>query len=599
MSRSRFFHAWPMLVLCLLVVACGSETSKPNVVLEPLPPGRQYREGEEIAVQSTSTDQTGITSVELVVDGITSQTVTVPGTYGQTLFTCIQTWKAVPGAHMLSVHAHNAFGLVSEPVSFAVSVLPAAAPGETPSATPTVSPTLAVLKSPTPSVTASPTPTATLAGPCLNNAAFVADVTVPDGSAVGARQAFDKIWRVRNSGLCTWGDGYQLVFVSGTLMSAAASIAVPNTLPGATADLRVSMMAPGDPGAYTGQWQMRSADGIWFGPKLTAAIKVPGTPTPPPPLVPAAPSAFTAIGSGRAIAFTWMDNSTNESGFRIYQVGQSAPLVTLNSHASVGGMSYVWNDSPCNVAATFFVRAFNAVGESPPSGTGAAVTIPCAPDFTVQSATQMGSLYVNLTDNSSNEAGFRIYRTDSATPVATLAARPGIGGEGATAIGPFACGSQMNLFARAYNLAGESASSRTSQAVMLRCQVTVTFTSVDIVDAAHPGPGLAQIRFKFTVNNQIQYWPSATTYESVQNGDARTMSIAFPLLLTRDASIALKVEATAYENTASTPPALHYDLGKVEMNYTSVDNWGRGAHADESVRVDGKYRIHYSIAVTP
>jgi hypothetical protein len=47
--------------------------------------------------------------------------------------------------------------------------------------------------------------------PC-NQASFVTDVTIPDGSSFVAGASFVKTWRVRNSGACAWGSGYSIIF---------------------------------------------------------------------------------------------------------------------------------------------------------------------------------------------------------------------------------------------------------------------------------------------------------------------------------------------------------------------------------------------------
>ena len=606
MPNRIFFHSvLQMLVLCFLAAACVPETGKPTVMIESPPHGSQYHEGEEVAVQSTSVDPTGVTHVELVVDGITVHTVTVPGTLGQLSFTCIQTWQATQGTHMVSVHAHNAAGVASEPASVSISVLPAVPLGVTPTTTPTPSLTPRISPSPSPTIspTSSPTPSRTplSSGPgaCTDDAAFVVDVTVPDDTVIGAGQVFNKIWRIRNSGKCAWGTGYQFVFVGGNAMSGVTRVAVPDTPPGATADLLVSMIAPTVPGSYAGQWRMRSPGGVLFGATVSVRINVPSSPPPPAPTALTAPNGFGATGTGTTIAFTWTDNSINEAGFRIYQTDQVAPVVTIDAHTGTGGMAYNWTDRPCNVDAAFTIRAFNPAGESEASGTSATVTVPCAPGFAAENATPMGSLYINLTDNSTNESGFRIYRSDSATPVATLAARPGVGIKGATAIGPFPCGSRASFYARAYNSAGESASSSTSEGVMLKCQVGVTFTSVDIISSALSKPGLAHIRLKFTVNSQVQYWPSPTDYQEVNIGDTKTLNIMYSFLLMRDMNLDLKVEGIEYEYNPSIQQPVQSDLGVVEKTYTGAGDWGKGSHADESTHVNGAYRLHYTISVTP
>ncbi len=53
-----------------------------------------------------------------------------------------------------------------------------------------------------------------------DQATFVNDVTIPDGTSVTPGSSFKKTWRLRNSGSCQWS-GYTLVFDSGESMSPA------------------------------------------------------------------------------------------------------------------------------------------------------------------------------------------------------------------------------------------------------------------------------------------------------------------------------------------------------------------------------------------
>lgn len=116
--------------------------------------------------------------------------------------------------------------------------------------------------------------------PTTDFATFLSDVTLPDGSVVSPGQALHKIWRVRNSGTSTWGPGYQLVFIGGNRMGAPASISIPTTAPGATADLTVNITAPSSGGSYTSRWRLRNTQGVYFGDELWINITVPGG-TPP------------------------------------------------------------------------------------------------------------------------------------------------------------------------------------------------------------------------------------------------------------------------------------------------------------------------------
>src|SRR5215208_4134126 len=97
-------------------------------------------------------------------------------------------------------------------------------------------------------------------------AAFVSDVTYPDGSAVTLGGAFTKIWRLKNVGTCTWTSSYALVYVSGERFSAPTAVTVPtNVGPGQTVDLAVNLTAPSQGGRYRGFWQLRNASNVLFG----------------------------------------------------------------------------------------------------------------------------------------------------------------------------------------------------------------------------------------------------------------------------------------------------------------------------------------------
>lgn len=97
-------------------------------------------------------------------------------------------------------------------------------------------------------------------------AAFVTDVTYPDGSNVGMGVIFTKIWRIKNVGTCTWTPSYALVFVSGERFGAQSAVALPgNVAPGQSVDLAIQLTAPNQPGRFKGFWKLRNASGILFG----------------------------------------------------------------------------------------------------------------------------------------------------------------------------------------------------------------------------------------------------------------------------------------------------------------------------------------------
>ena len=55
------------------------------------------------------------------------------------------------------------------------------------------------------------TPLATAQASC-DNMAYVADVTIPDGSVAAAGETMKKTWTVKNLGPCSWNQDYKLIF---------------------------------------------------------------------------------------------------------------------------------------------------------------------------------------------------------------------------------------------------------------------------------------------------------------------------------------------------------------------------------------------------
>lgn len=129
------------------------------------------------------------------------------------------------------------------------------------------------------------TPTDTVATECLNEAAFITDVTVPDGAQFLPGQTLIKKWSVQNSGTCDWGAEYRLVLVSGDSMGAASEVALYPARAGAEAVWEIVMTAPLAPGDYVGRWQARDPQGNLFGDVMFIKLEViplPGADTPTP-----------------------------------------------------------------------------------------------------------------------------------------------------------------------------------------------------------------------------------------------------------------------------------------------------------------------------
>jgi hypothetical protein len=124
------------------------------------------------------------------------------------------------------------------------------------SSTNTAFPTLSLV---TPAYTAAPVY-------LCNAAAFISDVSIVDGTVIGAGDNFTKTWRLQNTGTCTWTSSYSLVFVSGDRMSASSPLGLPGTVtPGQSINLSVNMTAPTSNGEYQGYWKLRDPSGNTFG----------------------------------------------------------------------------------------------------------------------------------------------------------------------------------------------------------------------------------------------------------------------------------------------------------------------------------------------
>jgi len=146
-------------------------------------------------------------------------------------------------------------------------------PKPTPESTPIPLPSPTSTSMPLPTATDTLTPTAMLrptptdqAG-CTDKAEFVADVTIPDNTAIEPGQTFLKTWRIKNTGTCIWNQRYNLFYVRGERMGAPDRVPFDevDTEPGQTADLSIELIAPSQAGTYIGSFQFEDPSGQRFG----------------------------------------------------------------------------------------------------------------------------------------------------------------------------------------------------------------------------------------------------------------------------------------------------------------------------------------------
>ncbi|RJP47455.1 MAG: hypothetical protein C4583_16530 [Anaerolineaceae bacterium] len=144
---------------------------------------------------------------------------------------------------------------------------PTAEATQPPAETPTATVTLTVGVFSTPGVLGTP-------GLC-DDAVFVDDVTVEDGSVMTPGQEFLKTWKVRNTGDCTWGAGYSIIFGGyNDRMSGVPAALATTVIPNQEVDVSVQFKAPAQAGEYLSAWRMANPSGYAFGQFLFVKIIV-------------------------------------------------------------------------------------------------------------------------------------------------------------------------------------------------------------------------------------------------------------------------------------------------------------------------------------
>jgi hypothetical protein len=94
---------------------------------------------------------------------------------------------------------------------------------------------------------------------------YVADVNVPDNTNMAPGQDFLKTWRVKNTGSCPWGDGYELVYADyANDMDGQPQPLTEVVQPGQEIEISVQFTAPSEIGEYLSAWQMQNPAGVTF-----------------------------------------------------------------------------------------------------------------------------------------------------------------------------------------------------------------------------------------------------------------------------------------------------------------------------------------------
>ena len=189
------------------------------------------------------------------------------------LAACAPATPVEPTPDVLAVRTSAASTVVAEitltAAAFTSTPLPAT---ETPAPElPTATATLAFTTDPTQIALGTP-------GELCDNFSFdiaTVDVTILDGTQMTPGQEFVKTWKIKNTGICAWGDGYGLIYagyaddMDGQAVPLGTLVEV-----GQEVDVSVNFKAPAKVGEYTSAWQMANALGIPFGKAIFVKIIV-------------------------------------------------------------------------------------------------------------------------------------------------------------------------------------------------------------------------------------------------------------------------------------------------------------------------------------
>jgi len=188
---------------------------------------------------------------------------------------------------------------------------------------------------------------------------------------------------------------------------------------------------------------------------------------------PLAPGGVLATPlSGTQVSVSWVDNSFNETGFKIERSPAAANQWSVIGSAAENATQYTDQPLSCGSRYDYRVRATNSGGDSAPPALATAETPTCLPvsPNSLQSSQPLDDR-VTLTwvDNNSSELGFKIYRKEGSGVFVPL----GTVGTNVVAFTDTTLFCQKNYAYQvtAYNSSGESAPGNVVNVSGLACSI--------------------------------------------------------------------------------------------------------------------------------
>ncbi|MDY0020658.1 MAG: protein kinase [Anaerolineae bacterium] len=190
-------------------------------------------------------------------------------------------WGATQGIFPANLEAYFPFSLTA-PTSTTTAPAPThtVSPTETDEAviTPTATATL-------PEATAAPAVTEATTQTCTLRAEVLRIYTAPNAESVPPETSLINYLTLRNGGNCSWPVKTALAFVSGEQMGAPATLTLNALDAEAQVQVLLPMIAPGEPGSYESNWEIRLPDGNPISSPIVLTVEVGDlpayTPTPP------------------------------------------------------------------------------------------------------------------------------------------------------------------------------------------------------------------------------------------------------------------------------------------------------------------------------
>lgn len=314
---------------------------------------------------------------------------------------------------------------------------------------------------------------------------------------------------------------------------------------------------------------------------------------------PAPPSNLTATVSGTtAVNLAWVDNSTNELGFKIERsTGGCTSFSVIKTTAS---NAKTYTDTAVTQGTTYCyqVRATNYSGDTAPSNQATvnlpSTTAPAAPTGLIGTLVSNARVDLRWTDNASNEEGFILKRCD---PTCTEINRPAPNTTTYSDNFSFVDGVTYFYSVLAFNGAGNSATSDWSFTFILPpaapSNLTATSISLSQINLAWQDNSTNETSFKIeratgsctaTFSEIVTTGANAVTYQNY--GLTANTTYCYRIRAVNSAGY------SAYSNTASATtsdgkPSAPTNLSAGTVSVSEIDiNWQDNSNNETSFKIE-------------